>query len=79
MPIHVMTVRRVDPCMTANPNVTSFQVWGIDVETERAVSYQTINQLRATLCQRAMETQRAIRVTWADSRYGKKIVEVELA
>lgn len=78
MPIQVMTVERVDPCTTVNPSVTSYLVFGADTTTALGLQVQTICAWRAALCSRALETQQPIRVTWADSRYGKKLVEVEL-
>lgn len=79
MPTEVLTVRRVDPCKTANPYVFSFCIWGTTVDTERCVTYQTISRWQATLCQRAMETRKPIRVIWAESRYGDRLIDVELA
>jgi hypothetical protein len=79
MPLDLVKVERVDPCRTSNPRVTSYLVTGDTIEDQpRRLQVQTINDLRASLCARAKQTERLIWIGWKDSKYGRDIVTVRL-
>ncbi len=78
MPLDLVAVERVDPCLTANPQVTSFTVTGTTVEEQpRSVQFHTICQRRAALCDRAHTIGQHVWIYSKQSRYGYDIVKVE--
>ncbi len=76
----LVRVERVDPCPTVNPNVTTWTVTGETIEQyPRTVQFQTINDLKASICSRGKQLERLVWVGWRDSRFGvKDIVTAEL-
>jgi len=80
VPIEVVTVERVDRVPTQKPDCTQFLVvaHGI-VAPYPLVRYQTLNQWIASLCERAKATERRLRVTWREHRFGRELVYVEMA
>lgn len=76
----LVRVERVDPCPTVNPRVTSYLVTGETVEEQpRHVQFQTVNDLKASICSRSKPLKRLVWVGWRDGRFGaKEIVTVEL-
>jgi hypothetical protein len=78
VPLDLVAVERVDPCMTANPQVTSFTVTGLTVEDQpRTVQFHTICQRRAALCERSTKIGQHVWIYSKQSRYGWDIVKVE--
>jgi hypothetical protein len=80
MPRDLVKVLRVDPCMTVNPQVTSYTVTGETVTAQpRHVQFQTINDLKASICSRGKQLERWVWIGWKDGRFNaKEIVTVEL-
>lgn len=65
MPIELVRVERVDS------TVPPFRIYGTTVEAKpRFVKVHTWCSLKATACQRAMQTGRLVRMTWVDRRFG---------
>lgn len=46
--------------------------------TSSAPLFQTLNPLKASLCERAAATQQPVEIVWKDGRYGRDIVTVRL-
>lgn len=80
MGLDLIKVERVDPCRTVNPNVTRYTVTGITVEEQpRTVQFGTVNDLKASLCARAKQTERYIWIGWMERRFStREIVSVKL-
>jgi hypothetical protein len=80
VPTDLIKVERVDPCRTVNPSVTSYVVTGETIEEQpRTVQFTTINDLKASLCSRAKQTERYVWIGWRDGRFqSKDIVTVTL-
>ena len=74
MPIDTVHVHRVDSVKTMKPGLISHLV-----STHEGQQYFTLNNLRAALCERAMTTGAAVRITWKDGRMKTRdIVGIEL-
>lgn len=60
----------------------AFTAWTIfarpDGQGSQIQPYQTTNAWIASLAQRAFEQDHLLAVTWADSRFGRKIVSAEV-
>lgn len=80
MPLCLISVDRVDETATVKPHCTRFIVSGTTIALpSEAVQYETVDRWRASVCERARETGQLVKVTWRDSRFGRELVDVEIA
>lgn len=77
MPIDRVKVTKVLPLTTRKAGCTQYIV---DVESELGYlrQYETVSDLKASLCERAKATNCWVDLVWKDSKYGREIVSVEL-
>lgn len=80
MPLDLIAIERIDPVQTANPRVTAFLITGEAMDVPRRhIQVETINEWKASICQRAKDAGQMVWVGWKDGRCrSKEIVTVKL-
>lgn len=77
--LELWRILRVDPVQTINPNVIQFTITGEAKGSIGAKQVQTINDMRASLCLRAKETDQLVWMKYRDDpKYGPTLLKAEL-
>ncbi len=67
------------PMPTRHPHVSQYLIDAQLADANVHVQYETVNPLRASLCDRYAGSQQALSVRWRRSPYGKEVQAVEVA
>lgn len=80
MPLDLVNVERIDSVKTGSPWVLSHTITGETVEENpRCVQFQTIDQWKAAICDRARAKHQGVWITWKDGRFRtKELIAVTL-
>lgn len=77
MPTATYRISAVYPVPTRQQGVTRYQVCAT-TEQGAGIILDTVNPLRASLCERARDTNQPVEIGWRETKWGPELITVAL-